>query len=337
MLRARGLASHRTRFLASQAEARCITGRSKSTKSSSSTPAAAPSSALWNHAETYAVGKHQHQRHVALGTGKLAELAHGAVVGKDGGTVVLATVVSEREGGAAAEGGGDGTPFNVEYKEKPAASGRIPRTPNRREMGNNESEILTGRAVDRCLRPLFPPLYASDTQVTTSVQAFDRHTHPEPPVSLAANASSAALHASDVPWLGPLGCVRVCMVNGRFVAEPTREQLRGSPLNMIYAGTADRALMLEVCSDPKDNGNGVCVWGGGCLLAAPPPHPRFLFSSFPHITHIFLFTLLLEFHYHATTPPLPPTITPHHQHHNYHQSPTTTPTTTSEGGCPGSS
>jgi polyribonucleotide nucleotidyltransferase len=165
---------------------------------------------------------------------------------KDGGNVILATVVSERghlsKGDAEGEGGG--TPFTVEYREKPAASGRIPRTPNRRES-TTEAETLTGRAIDRCLRPLFPPLYASETQLVASVQAYDRAS-PDPPVSLATNAASAALHASDVPWAGPVGCVRVALVKNKFVAEPTKAELDASPLDLLYAGTDERTLMIEV-------------------------------------------------------------------------------------------
>lgn len=197
-------------------------------------------SALWDRSQEYTVhGKEP----VVLGCGNIAGLAHGSAIGKDGNTVVLATIVSERT--SVDDAADDGTPFNVEYKEKAAASGRIPRTPNRREMPNNENEILTGRAVDRCLRPLFPPLYKSDTQLMATVQAFDS-THPEPPISLVANASSAALHTSDVPWNGPIGCVRVGRVKGQLIAEPTKLQLADSDLDLIYAGTADRCVMIEM-------------------------------------------------------------------------------------------
>lgn len=205
--------------------------------------------ALWDRSQEYNVdGKEK----VILGCGNIAGLAHGSAIGVDGSTVVLATVVSERT--SVDDAADDGTPFNVEYKEKAAASGRIPKTPNRREMPNNESEILTGRAVDRCLRPLFPPLYKSDTQLMASVQAFDA-SHPEPPISLVANASSAALYTSDVPWNGPIGCVRVGRVNGRLIAEPTRLQLAESDLDLIYAGTADRCLMIEMSGHQIGNGD----------------------------------------------------------------------------------
>ena len=120
-------------------------------------------SPLWEVSEGYKLpGKTNAARAPAthLGRGKIAGLAHGGVVGQEGNTVVLATVVSDRSG-VSSDGGEDGTPFSVEYREKPAASGRIPRTPNRRELANNEAEILTGRAIDRCLRPLFPPLYGN--------------------------------------------------------------------------------------------------------------------------------------------------------------------------------
>jgi len=188
---------------------------------------------------------------VTLGYGKVAGLADGAVVGKDGDSVVLATIVSDRSS-SEVEGGDDGTPFSVEYREKAASSGRIPKTPNRREPPNNENEILTGRAVDRCLRPLFPPMYHSDTQLTATVQAFDRR-QPEPPVSLVANASSAAIHISDIPWNGPIGCVRVARVKGRFISEPTKEELAASDLDLIYAGTADRTVMIEMSAHQLSN------------------------------------------------------------------------------------
>jgi polyribonucleotide nucleotidyltransferase len=206
------------------------------------------SNALWERSQEYKV----HGRDsVVLGNGNIAGLAHGAAVGQDGNSVVLATVVSERTAldESAAD---DGTPFNVEYKEKAAASGRIPTTPNRREAPNNENEILTGRAVDRCLRPLFPPLFKSDTQLMASVQAFDAN-HFEPPISLVANTSSAALHLSDVPWNGPIGCVRVGRINGRLVAEPTKEQMAESDLDLVYAGTADRTVMIEMAGREINN------------------------------------------------------------------------------------
>jgi len=164
--------------------------------------------------------------------------------------MVLATVVSDRM--PQSSGSDDGTPFSLEYREKAAASGRIPKTPNRREQPNSETEILAGRAVDRCLRPLFPPLYPAETQCIATVQAFDAM-QPEPPVSLATNAASAALWTSDVPWLGPVGCVRVGLVDGAFVAEPNKLQLAASSLDLLYAGTEHRTLMVEVSAKEVPN------------------------------------------------------------------------------------
>jgi polyribonucleotide nucleotidyltransferase len=79
-----------------------------------------------------------------------------------------------------------------------------------------------------------------------TVHSFDHHRQPEPPVSLAANAASAALTVSDVPWGGPIGCVRVALVDGTFVAEPTKQELEASTLDLLYAGTSERTLMIEV-------------------------------------------------------------------------------------------
>ena len=224
------------------------------TPSSTSEPAPAPASGLWSAAESYEVfqrrpnGARTHGG--TLGRGGVAGLAHGAVFGQQGGTMVLATVVSDRM--PQSSGSDDGTPFSLEYREKAAASGRIPKTPNRREQPNSETEILAGRAVDRCLRPLFPPLYPAETQCIATEQAFDAM-QPEPPVSLATNAASAALWTSDVPWLGPVGCVRIGLVDGAFVAEPNKLQLAASSLDLLYAGTEHRTLMVEVSAKEVPN------------------------------------------------------------------------------------
>ncbi|CAM9177828.1 unnamed protein product [Choristocarpus tenellus] len=188
-------------------------------------------------------------------TGKIAMLADGAVMGSLGDTVVLATVVSNR--GKVDESGL--LPLQVEYREKMHASGRIPRTHYRREGQPTNAELLAARALDRVLRPMFPPGYCYDTQIIVTVQAIDPNGKADP-VLLAINTASAALLVSNVPWDGPAGCVRIGREDGKLVVNPPLSALLGADwksgggLDLLYAGNKDRTLMIEMGGGPVPEG-----------------------------------------------------------------------------------
>eukprot|EP00238_Polyblepharides_amylifera_P010829 CAMPEP_0196587260 /NCGR_PEP_ID=MMETSP1081-20130531/56948_1 /TAXON_ID=36882 /ORGANISM="Pyramimonas amylifera, Strain CCMP720" /LENGTH=755 /DNA_ID=CAMNT_0041909393 /DNA_START=110 /DNA_END=2378 /DNA_ORIENTATION=+ len=175
---------------------------------------------------------------VCFEVGKLARLASGAAVVKMDNTHVMATAVSQ----FYLDEDSTSIPLQVEYRERLWAVGRIPNTFNRREGGPKEREVLIGRAIDRALRPLFHPGYFYETQVIHSVLCADGMQETD---AACINAASAALMVSDIPWLGPLGCVRVAVIQGDCVLFPSLAQQEEAELNLLYAGTADKALMVE--------------------------------------------------------------------------------------------
>eukprot|EP00741_Cyanophora_paradoxa_P012235 tig00020603_g11822.t1 len=175
---------------------------------------------------------------VSLEVGAVALLADGACVAKQGGTTVLVTVCSD----IASAGEADFMPLSVDYFEKAFAVGKIPSTWLRREGATSEKETLSARLVDRSIRPLFPEGYSCDTQVICTALSADGEFDPD---VLALNAASAAIVTSDVPWDGPVAAVRVGRVDGKLVANPTHEQMESSDLNLVYAGTRHRCMMVE--------------------------------------------------------------------------------------------
>jgi len=180
---------------------------------------------------------------VTLETGKLAGLAGGAVTIRAGDTLLLATATMSKD----PREGIDFFPLSVDYEEKLYAAGRIPGSFFRREGRPGEGAILTARLTDRPLRPLFPKDLHNDVQIIiTSLSADQIH---QPDV-LAIVAASAALTISDIPFGtpgfdGPVGAVRVGLVNGEFVVNPTFEQMEHSDLDLRIAGTRDAILMVE--------------------------------------------------------------------------------------------
>ncbi|MEN8714247.1 MAG: polyribonucleotide nucleotidyltransferase, partial [Verrucomicrobiales bacterium] len=162
---------------------------------------------------TCQVGAHD----MKIETGKMGKLADGAVTVQVGDTVVMVTAVSQTK----VREGQDWFPLSVEYKEKAAAAGRFPGGYFKREGRPTEKEILTCRMTDRPLRPLFPKGYLYDTQVVSLLLSADG-VHDSDILSM--NGASAALVVSDIPFAGPIGAVRVGLVNGEFVANPTFEQ-----------------------------------------------------------------------------------------------------------------
>ena len=175
---------------------------------------------------------------IILETGKLAKQADGAVVLRQGKTILLATVVSAKE----AKEDVDYMPLQVEYKEKYAASGRFPGGFLKREARPNDNEILVSRLVDRALRPLFPDDYHADTFVTIYLISADKNIKPD---ALAGLAASAALAVSDIPFGGPISEVRVGRINGIMMINPTFEEMEQADLDIIVAATYDNIMMVE--------------------------------------------------------------------------------------------
>ncbi|MBN2518967.1 MAG: polyribonucleotide nucleotidyltransferase [Bacteroidales bacterium] len=177
-------------------------------------------------------------RTVTIETGKLARQADGAVIVKQGRTMLIATVVSAKE----AKEDVDFMPLSVEYKEKFAALGRFPGGFMKREARPSDNEILVARLVDRALRPLFPEDYHAETFVTINLISADKETIPD---SLAGLAASAALSISDVPFNGPISEVRVARINGKLIINPTFTELEEADIDIIVGATIDNILMVE--------------------------------------------------------------------------------------------
>ena len=175
---------------------------------------------------------------IELSTGKLAKQADGAVVLKQGDTMLLATVVSAKE----AKSGVDFLPLSVDYQEKYAATGRIPGGFLRREARLSDYEVLISRLVDRALRPLFPENYHADTQVAISLISADKDIMPD---TLAGLAASAAIAVSDIPFNGPISEVRVAKIDGQLVINPKLSELENATLEFIVAGSAQDIGMVE--------------------------------------------------------------------------------------------
>src|ERR1700746_1196105 len=152
-------------------------------------------------------------RKLILETGKIARQADGAVMATYGGTTVLATVVFEKK----PKPGLDFFPLTVNYQEKSFAAGKIPGGFFKREGRPAEKEVLTSRLIDRPIRPLFPKGFLCETQVIATVLSFDKENDPDM-VSLV--GASAALHVSDIPFLGPIAALRLGRKEGRFVVNP---------------------------------------------------------------------------------------------------------------------
>jgi polyribonucleotide nucleotidyltransferase len=179
-----------------------------------------------------------HGQPFSIETGKVAKQADGAVVVRFGASMVLATVV----GAKSAREGQDFFPLTVEYRERAYAGGRIPGGYFKREGAPVKKEILTCRLIDRPIRPLFPEGFRNEIQVICLVISGDPQHDPD---VLAMNGASAALSLSGIPFDGPVGAVRVGLVDGQLVANPTTAEQEGSQLELVVAGTEDAVLMVE--------------------------------------------------------------------------------------------
>ncbi len=175
-------------------------------------------------------------------SGKLAKQAGGAVVVSAGGTVVLATACMAKK----PKEGIDFFPLTVEYQEKTYAAGKFPGGFFKREGRSSEREILVSRLIDRPIRPLFKDGFRNEVQVITTVLSHDLEQDPD---ILAMIGASAALMVSDIPYEGPIGAVRVCLIDGQLVANPTYKQREGATMDLVVAGWGDGFVMIEGESD----------------------------------------------------------------------------------------
>jgi polyribonucleotide nucleotidyltransferase len=173
-----------------------------------------------------------------LETGRFAKQATGSVMATMGGTMVLAAAVSA----ASAKEGQDFFPMTVDYQEKFASAGRIPGSRDRREGRATLNETLTARLIDRPIRPLFPETFTNETQIIATCFSYDKKNQPD---ILSMIASSAALAISGVPFLGPIGAARVGFADGKYLLNPSKNDIDNSELELIVAGTKDGVLMVE--------------------------------------------------------------------------------------------
>jgi polyribonucleotide nucleotidyltransferase len=177
-------------------------------------------------------------RRISLETGRVAEQANGAVVIRQGDTVVLSTAVMSKE----PREGIDFFPLTCDYEEKLYAAGKIPGAFMRREGRPSEQAILASRLTDRPLRPLFPEGFRLDVQVVSTVLSVDQENDP---TILSINGASTALVISDIPFQGPVGAVRMGFIDGQVVVNPPMSKMPESQLDLAVAGTADAILMVE--------------------------------------------------------------------------------------------
>jgi polyribonucleotide nucleotidyltransferase len=178
------------------------------------------------------------QHKVTMETGEIARQSGGAVVVDMDGTVVLATVVAKTD----AKPGQDFFPLTVDYLEKTYAAGRIPGSFFKREGRPSEFETLTSRLIDRPIRPLFPEGFFNEVQVVIHVLSLNPEVEGDIPALI---ASSAALSISGIPFNGPIGAARVAYIDGQYVLNPGKTQLKESKMDLVVAGTEAAVLMVE--------------------------------------------------------------------------------------------
>src|SRR4029079_1964331 len=177
-------------------------------------------------------------RELVVETGKVAKQADGSVVIRYGDTMLLVTAVSAR----TPREGLDFFPLTVEYRESTYSAGRIPGNYFRREGRPNEKEVLTARLIDRPCRPLFPDGYKNETQIVGTVISADADNDPD---VIAITGASCALYLSDIPFENPIAGVRIGLINGKYLINPTYDERQESDLNLIVAGTEEAICMVE--------------------------------------------------------------------------------------------
>src|SRR5947207_6422204 len=177
-------------------------------------------------------------KRLSLETGKLAKQAHGAVIVRLGDSVVLVTACHS----ASPREGIDFLPLTVDYREYTYASGRIPGGFFKREGKPTEKEVLTSRCIDRPTRPLFPAGWRYETQIIALVLSADQENDTD---VLAITGASAALALSEIPFEKTIAGVRIGLVDGRYVVNPTFKQRKESKLDLVVAGSKDGLVMVE--------------------------------------------------------------------------------------------
>ncbi|KAM9053187.1 polyribonucleotide nucleotidyltransferase 1, mitochondrial isoform 2-T2 [Megaptera novaeangliae] len=198
--------------------------------------------ALWDGAGSRTVAVDLGSRKLEISSGKLARFADGSAIVQSGDTAVMVTAVSKTKPSPS-----QFMPLVVDYRQKAAAAGRIPTNYLRREIGSSDKEILTSRVIDRSIRPLFPAGYFYDTQILCNLLAVDGVNEPD---VLAINGASVALSLSDIPWNGPIGAVRIGMIDGECVVNPTRKEMSSSTLNLVVTGAPkSQIVMLEASAE----------------------------------------------------------------------------------------
>ena len=168
--------------------------------------------------------------------GPIAHLAESSATYVSENTAVFAVVSSKRN----YDSQDSFLPLTVDYRNRHYAYGKIPSNLQRRERHGTDEEILVSRIIDRAIRPLFPKGYVDEVQITVTPHSLDQVIDP---VVAAVNATSCALLTSKQPWNGPIGCVRIGLIDGIFVENPSIQEMRRSTLNCLYAGTSTRSVM----------------------------------------------------------------------------------------------
>ena len=177
-------------------------------------------------------------RKLVIENGKIAELANGSVMVRYGETVVMVNVTASKE----PKEGIDFFPLSVDFEEKLYSVGKIPGGFSKREGKPSDKAILTSRAIDRPLRPLFPKDFRNEVTVVATVMSVEMDNSPEVAAMIGA---SAALSISDIPFYGPTAAVNVGLVNGEIVINPTEAQREVSDLKLTVAGTKEKIAMIE--------------------------------------------------------------------------------------------
>lgn len=175
---------------------------------------------------------------ITISTGTIAKQANGSVTISVGETTLFVAATAAN----SVKPGQDFFPLTVDYRESFSAAGRFPGGYFKREGRPSEKEILTSRLCDRPLRPLFPKGFMNEVQVIGQVLTADMVNDPD---VLMVNGASAAMLISDIPWAGPVGCVRIGEIDGQFVVNPTHEQMYDSTLDLIYVGNEKEMMMIE--------------------------------------------------------------------------------------------
>jgi polyribonucleotide nucleotidyltransferase len=196
---------------------------------------------------------------LSLESGHIAKQANGSAIVRLGDTVVLATACMQQSATPR-----DFLPLTVDYREYTYAAGRIPGGFFKREGRPTEKETITSRLIDRPLRPLFPPGYTAETQVIALVLSADGENDPD---VLAINGASASLVLSNIPFYNPVGAVRVGLVDGEIVFNPTNSQRDVADLDLMVVGTEKAVVMVECSANQLSEQKLLdCIWAGHAEL-----------------------------------------------------------------------